>query len=213
MIKRVGAALLWPLALALLFIGFNKSDPYLIALRGSGDVLVLVLAGIVVGALAGAAISLVKVLADPYDQLPAITFWLLGSLAGVKANDVAATVPVVLIGLAAKNAILIVEFARQGEAEGRERREAAIAAARTRLRPILMTSFAFVFGVVPLAIARGAGAEMRQSLGTAVFFGMIGVTFFGLLFTPLFYVVCRRLGEIFAWRRKPQPAPDPGPAE
>ncbi len=69
-------------------------------LRGSGDVLVLVLAGIVVGALAGAAISLVKVLADPYDQLPAITFWLLGSLAGVKANDVAATVPVVLIGLA-----------------------------------------------------------------------------------------------------------------
>ena len=107
---------------------------------------------------------------------------------------------VVLIGLAAKNAILIVEFARQGEAEGIERREATVAAARTRLRPILMTSFAFIFGVVPLVIATGAGAEMRQWLGTTVFFGMIGVTLFGLLFTPLFYVTCRRLGEILTWR-------------
>ena len=79
-----------------------------------------------------------------------------------------------------------------------------------------MTSFAFIFGVVPLVIATGAGFEMRQWLGTAVFFGMIGVTVFGLLFTPLFYVVCRRLGEIFTWRRKPAPAaatPAPGPAE
>jgi multidrug efflux pump subunit AcrB len=100
---------------------------------------------------------------------------------------------VVLIGLAAKNAILIVEFARQGEAEGKTRGEAAIEAARVRLRPILMTSFAFIFGVLPLAIAVGAGAEMRQSLGTAVFFGMLGVTGFGLLFTPTFYVVIRGL--------------------
>src|SRR5207249_4606815 len=82
---------------------------------------------------------------------------------------------VVLVGLAAKNAILIVEFARQDEAQGQSRVDAAVAAARTRLRPILMTSFAFIFGVLPLAVATGAGAEMRQSLGTAVVFGMLGV--------------------------------------
>jgi len=98
---------------------------------------------------------------------------------------------VVLVGLAAKNAILIVEFARQAEEEGKTRFEAAVAAAHTRFRPILMTSFAFIFGVFPLAIATGAGAEMRQSLGTAVFAGMIGVTLFGLLFTPTFYVLVR----------------------
>jgi HAE1 family hydrophobic/amphiphilic exporter-1 len=124
-------------------------------------------------------------------------------LRGMDVNVLAQIGFVVLIGLAAKNAILIVEFARQAEAEGTERHEAAVAAARTRLRPILMTSFAFILGVVPLVIATGAGFEMRQSLGTAVFFGMIGVTAFGLLFTPLFYVVCRTLGEGLAWRRKP----------
>jgi HAE1 family hydrophobic/amphiphilic exporter-1 len=86
-----------------------------------------------------------------------------------------------------------VEFARQAEAEGKDRFAAATEAARTRLRPILMTSFAFIFGVVPLAIATGAGAEMRQSLGTAVFFGMLGVTIFGLVFTPVFYVFIRGL--------------------
>ena len=102
---------------------------------------------------------------------------------------------VVLIGLAAKNAILIVEFARQAEAEGADRFAAAVQAARTRLRPILMTSFAFILGVIPLAIATGAGAEMRQSLGTAVFFGMLGVTGFGLIFTPIFYVVVRGFGR------------------
>ncbi len=98
---------------------------------------------------------------------------------------------IVLIGLASKNAILIVEFARQAEERGLNRLDAAVEAARTRLRPILMTSMAFILGVVPLVLASGAGAEMRQALGTAVFFGMIGVTLFGLLFTPVFYVVCR----------------------
>ncbi|MBK1853335.1 multidrug efflux RND transporter permease subunit [Verrucomicrobiaceae bacterium 5K15] len=98
---------------------------------------------------------------------------------------------VVLIGLAAKNAILIVEFARQQEDDGKDRFEAAIEACRLRLRPILMTSFAFILGVVPLVISTGPGAEMRQSLGTAVFAGMLGVTFFGLIFTPVFYVLVR----------------------
>jgi hydrophobe/amphiphile efflux-1 (HAE1) family protein len=100
---------------------------------------------------------------------------------------------VVLIGLAAKNAILIVEFAKQLEDQGRDRFAAAAEAARLRLRPILMTSLAFIFGVVPLAWATGAGAELRQALGTAVFAGMIGVTAFGLIFTPAFYVICRWL--------------------
>jgi multidrug efflux pump subunit AcrB len=99
---------------------------------------------------------------------------------------------VVLVGLAAKNAILIVEFARQSEDHGANPVEAAVHAARTRLRPILMTSFAFILGVAPLAVATGAGAEMRRSLGTAVLFGMIGVTCFGLIFTPAFYVLVRK---------------------
>ena len=103
---------------------------------------------------------------------------------------------VVLVGLAAKNAILIVEFAKQAEEQGKSRFEAAVEAARTRLRPILMTSLAFILGVVPLVLSSGAGAEMRQSLGTAVFAGMIGVTLFGLLFTPTFYVLCRGLSDM-----------------
>jgi multidrug efflux pump subunit AcrB len=100
-----------------------------------------------------------------------------------------------LVGLAAKNAILIVEFARQRQdQDGDQPEEAATAAAQTRLRPILMTSFAFILGVAPLAVAAGAGAEMRQSLGTAVLFGMLGVTGFGLIFTPAFYTFIRKLG-------------------
>jgi hydrophobe/amphiphile efflux-1 (HAE1) family protein len=98
---------------------------------------------------------------------------------------------VVLIGLAAKNAILIIEFAKQIEDKGKDRFAAAVEAARLRLRPILMTSLAFIFGVSPLVWATGAGAELRQTLGTTVFSGMIGVTAFGLIFTPVFYVVTR----------------------
>ncbi|HLN39199.1 MAG TPA: multidrug efflux RND transporter permease subunit [Xanthobacteraceae bacterium] len=109
---------------------------------------------------------------------------------------------VVLIGLAAKNAILIVEFARQLEDQGRTRWDAAVEATRLRLRPILMTSFAFILGVTPLVWAIGAGAELRQTLGTAVFAGMIGVTAFGLIFTPVFYVIARWIAELGLWRGK-----------
>ena len=115
---------------------------------------------------------------------------------------------VVLIGLAAKNAILIVEFAKQAQERGADPQDAAIQAARTRLRPILMTSFAFIFGVVPLMVATGAGAEMRQALGTAVFFGMLGVTAFGLLFTPVFYVLVRSLAAMRGARARPRANPD-----
>ncbi len=109
---------------------------------------------------------------------------------------------IVLIGLAAKNAILIVEFAEQLERQGKNVWEAATEAARLRMRPILMTSLAFILGVVPLVWAVGAGAELRQALGTAVFAGMIGVTAFGLIFTPVFYVVCRRLADWLSGLRR-----------
>ena len=128
---------------------------------------------------------------------------------GMDVNILAQIGFVVLIGLAAKNAILIVEFARQNEEHGEDRFQAAAEAARVRLRPILMTSFAFILGVLPLVIATGAGAEMRQSLGTAVFFGMIGVTIFGLIFTPVFYVVVRK----FAAKPRVQPSGEPAQAE
>ncbi|CAB3774295.1 multidrug efflux RND transporter permease subunit [Burkholderia paludis] len=99
----------------------------------------------------------------------------------------------VLVGLSAKNAILIVEFARELEHDGRTPLEAAIEASRLRLRPILMTSIAFIMGVVPLVTSTGAGSEMRHAMGVAVFFGMLGVTLFGLMLTPVFYVVLRTL--------------------
>src|SRR3979490_1030511 len=114
-------------------------------------------------------------------------------LRGMSVDILAQIGFVVLVALASKNAILIVEFAKQAQDEGASVEDAAVRAARTRLRPILMTSLAFILGVVPLAIATGAGAEMRQSLGTAVFFGMLGVTVFGLLFTPTFYTVVQSL--------------------
>lgn len=116
---------------------------------------------------------------------------------------------VVLIGLAAKNAILIVEFARQIEDQGRDAVSAAVEACRLRLRPILMTSLAFTLGVLPLYYAKGAGAEMRIALGTAVFWGMIGVTLFGLLLTPVFYVVVRKLTA----RRKTTAVPQDTPSD
>ena len=121
---------------------------------------------------------------------------------------------VVLIGLAAKNAILIVEFARQLEEQGKDRVSAAVEACRLRLRPILMTSLAFTLGVIPLYLAVGAGAEMRIALGTAVFWGMIGVTLFGLIFTPVFYVVIRRVvGGKLAPTGTAAAGPAPQPAE
>ncbi|KQZ79276.1 transporter [Rhodanobacter sp. Root561] len=102
---------------------------------------------------------------------------------------------IVLVGLACKNAILIVEFARERQHEGMSRHEAVLEAAKLRLRPILMTSFAFIMGVVPLVTSHGAGAEMRHAMGVAVFAGMLGVTIFGLIYTPLFYVLIRALVE------------------
>ncbi|MBP0578551.1 multidrug efflux RND transporter permease subunit [Labrys sp. LIt4] len=120
---------------------------------------------------------------------------LLGVMARGMDNNILTQIGlIVLVGLAAKNAILIVEFAREAEArDGKSPIEAVVEACRLRLRPILMTAFAFILGVVPLLIATGPGAEMRQALGTAVFFGMLGVTFFGLFLTPVFYVTLRML--------------------
>jgi HAE1 family hydrophobic/amphiphilic exporter-1 len=136
-------------------------------------------------------LPLAVVLIVPMCLLAAIT----GVLLRGQDNNILTQIGlVVLVGLACKNAILIVEFAKQAEDElGLDRFAAAAHAARLRLRPILMTSFAFILGVAPLVVASGAGSEARQALGTAVFAGMIGVTFFGLILTPVFYVVCRRL--------------------
>jgi hydrophobe/amphiphile efflux-1 (HAE1) family protein len=117
----------------------------------------------------------------------------------------------VLIGLACKNAILIVEFARELHLRGRSRVEAALEACRIRLRPILMTSLAFIMGVVPLVLSSGAGAEMRHAMGVAVFSGMLGVTFFGLLLTPVFFVVIERIVERGQEPEEPTPV-DPTPA-
>jgi multidrug efflux pump subunit AcrB len=150
---------------------------------------------------AAAALFVFLVLAAQYESwklpLAIVPMCLLASVAGLLARgmpiDILAQIDfLVLAGLAAKNAMLIVEFARQRQEEGVASGEAAVHAARTRLRPILMTSLAFILGVAPLAVATGAGAEMRQSLGTAMLFGMFGVTCFGLLFTPAFYTFIRR---------------------
>jgi hydrophobe/amphiphile efflux-1 (HAE1) family protein len=124
------------------------------------------------------------------------------NLRGMDNNILTQIGLIVLIALAAKNAILIVEFAKQAEERGATAIEAAVEAARSRLRPILMTSFAFILGVLPLVLASGPGWELRQALGTAVFFGMIGVTFFGLVFTPVFYVTLR------SWRMRSPREPE-----
>jgi multidrug efflux pump len=121
---------------------------------------------------------------------------------------------VVLAGLSAKNAVLIVEFAKQQQEHGLNAFDAAVESARLRLRPILMTSFAFILGVLPLVTALGAGSEMRQALGTAVFFGMLGVTIFGLLLTPVFYTVIRKLTGKFVLPPEEihhEPDPEGGP--
>ncbi len=146
------------------------------------------------------------ILIVPMSLLAAITGVL---MRGMDNNILTQIGLVVLIGLAAKNAIMIVEFAKQAEEQGLNRVEAAIEAARLRLRPILMTAFAFILGVVPLVIATGAGAEMRQALGTAVFSGMLGVTVFGLFLTPVFYVTCRWMGSFWENRHKGKTDPEP----
>ncbi|MFI5011366.1 MAG: efflux RND transporter permease subunit [Hyphomicrobiales bacterium] len=153
------------------------------------------------------ALPLAIVLIVPMSVLAALAGVL---LRGMDNNILTQIGLVVLIGLAAKNAILIVEFAREAEIrDGKDPIAAAVEACRLRLRPILMTALAFTFGVVPLVIATGPGAEMRQALGTAVFFGMLGVTIFGLFFTPIFYVAIR---SVVLWLRK-QPPRDKAPGE
>jgi len=171
-------------------------------------------------AFALAVVFVFLVLAAQYESLTLplaviliVPMCLIASITGVamrgQDNNILTQVGfIVLIGLAAKNAILIVEFAKQLEDDGRDRFAAAIEAARLRLRPILMTSLAFIFGVVPLAWATGAGSELRQALGTAVFSGMIGVTIFGLIFTPVFYVISRWLAGI-SQRRREHPVAEP----
>jgi len=167
-------------------------------LAGNNGLLVFVAAAVFVFLLLAAqyeswTLPLAVILIVPMCLLAAVSGL---QLRGIDVNILAQVGFVVLVGLASKNAILIVEFARQAEAQGKSRIEAAAEAARTRLRPILMTSFAFILGVVPLVIATGAGAEMRQALGTSVFFGMLGVTLFGLIFTPAFYVGVRWLSDL-----------------
>src|SRR4029079_2148913 len=113
----------------------------------------------------------------------------------------------VLAGLACKNAILIVEFARQEEANGEPRLKAILDACRIRLRPVLMTSVAFIMGVIPLVIATGPGFEVRRAMGVAVFSGMLGVTMFGVFLTPVFYVVVQNVADRLSRRRPAAVAP------
>lgn len=146
----------------------------------------------------------------PFAVILIVPMCILSSLAGVwlsnMDNNIFTQIGfIVLVGLASKNAILIVEFAKRRQESGLNRFEAAVEASRIRLRPILMTSFAFIMGVFPLVVAQGAGAESRRLLGTAVFSGMLGVTFFGLLLTPVFYVIAQALAQRWQSSRKKLP--------
>jgi multidrug efflux pump len=164
--------------------------------------LVILLVFIVLAALyESVSLPLVVILIVPMTLLSAI----LGvQIAGGDNNVFTQIGLIVLVGLACKNAILIVEFARDREALGESIWQAVLDACRLRLRPILMTSVAFIMGVVPLVVSHGAGAEMRRAMGVAVFSGMLGVTFFGLLLTPVFYRVIRGFVEA---RRRSAAAP------
>jgi multidrug efflux pump subunit AcrB len=148
----------------------------------------------------------------PFAVLFGVPFGLLGALLGVwirgMPNDVYFQVGlIVVIGLAAKNAILIVEFANELRSQGLTVREAAVEAARERLRPILMTSFAFILGVVPLLVASGAGAQSRHSIGTGVFFGMLFATTVGIFFVPSFFAEIRMLSERGLFKRRQAATP------
>jgi multidrug efflux pump len=160
---------------------------------------VLLVYGVLAAQYESWSLPLTVILIVPMTLLSAIAgVWLTGG-----DNNVFTQISfLVLAGLACKNAILIVEFARQREHEGASRREAILDACRIRLRPVLMTSVAFIMGVVPLVLASGPGAEVRHAMGVAVFAGMLGVTVFGLILTPVFYVVVEGL----AARLAPRPA-------
>jgi hydrophobe/amphiphile efflux-1 (HAE1) family protein len=156
----------------------------------------------------------------PLAVILVVPMCLLCSIVGVRLAGMEVTIFtqigfVVLVGLASKNAILIVEFAKQQREEGKPPREATLEAVRLRLRPILMTSFAFILGVVPLVIATGAGAEMRRSLGLAVFAGMLGVTLFGIFLTPVFFYVIQRLSgrRLSSQRLTPESVTQTQPAD
>jgi multidrug efflux pump subunit AcrB len=150
----------------------------------------------------------------PMAVILVVPMCLLCSVAGVQAAKMDINIFtqvgfVVLVGLACKNAILIVEFAKSRREAGVPRRQATLEACQLRLRPIMMTSFAFILGVVPLVLAEGAGAEMRRTLGTAVFSGMLGVTLFGIFLTPVFYAVIQWLNDRYAETRAARAEADP----
>jgi multidrug efflux pump len=154
----------------------------------------------------------------PLAVILVVPMCLLCSIIGVRIQRMEVTIftqigLVVLVGLASKNAILIVEFVKQRQEAGVPLREAVLEAVQLRLRPILMTSFAFIFGVLPLVTARGAGAEMRRSLGVAVFAGMLGVTVFGIFLTPVFCYVIQKFGTkpVAAPAAPPNPPTSPSP--
>jgi multidrug efflux pump len=170
---------------------------YLQILAGNTAIYVFILAVISVFL---ALSALYESWALPLAVILVVPLCLLCSVSGVRFTDRDVNIfvqigLVVLVGLACKNAILVVEFAKQLHLEGRSAFDATKEASRLRLRPILMTSFAFIFGVMPLMVASGAGAEMRRSLGVAVFSGMLGVTLFGIFLTPVFFFVITRLAE------------------